>query len=119
MEPTEPDAVDVDGNWEALANFVEHFGINRDRGERCRFDAHVSFHSDRDVEEDTRVYLSFRGDDVSSLRFAEAGELNPVFVHTEFRVTSSIFKFENDELQVFGTSPKVGRYKVHITPLER
>jgi hypothetical protein len=116
MEPSESDPIDVDANWEALANFVEHFRINRDRGDRCRFDAYVSFRSDREVDERTRVYISFRDDEISPVRFTETGELNPVFVHTEFRVTSSTFKFENAELQILGTSPKVGRYKVRISP---
>jgi hypothetical protein len=116
MEPPEQESIDEDANWEALTNFVEQSGINIDRGERCRFDALVSFKSDRNVDEQTRVYISFRDDEVSSVRFGEKGQLNPVFVHTEFRVTSSIFKFENGELKILGTSPKVGRYKVRVLP---
>ncbi|MHC1548206.1 hypothetical protein [Phyllobacterium sp. K27] len=116
MEPTEPEQIDEDANWEALTNFIEESGINIDRGQRCRFDALVSFRSDRNVDEQTRVHISLRDDDVSAIRFSEAGQLNPVFVHTEFRMTSSIIKFENSELKIMGTSPKVGRYKVRILP---
>ncbi|MGH6861804.1 MAG: hypothetical protein ACRECY_16250 [Phyllobacterium sp.] len=107
---------DVDANWQALASFVDHCGISRDRGDRCRFDALVTFRSDRNADERARVYISFRDDEVSAVRFGETGQLNPVFVHTEFRVTSSTFKFENNELQILGTSPKVGRYEVRILP---
>lgn len=115
MEP-EQEHIDENANWEALTNFVEHSGINIDRGQRCRFDALVSFKSDRDAQEQARVYISFRDDEVSTIRFGETGQLNPVFVHTEFRATSSIFKFENSELLIMGKSPKVGRYKVRILP---
>jgi hypothetical protein len=117
MEQPETNSVDEDANWEALANFVDHSGINRDRGGRCRFDADILFRSDRDVEERTRVHISFRDDEISPVRFTEKGDLNPVHVHTEFRLTSSVFKFEDEELQIFGTSPKVGQYKVRIRPL--
>ncbi|QND55049.1 hypothetical protein HB779_24625 (plasmid) [Phyllobacterium sp. 628] len=112
----EQDSSGIAGNFDAMANFIEHFEINRDRGERCRFDANVVFKSSREVEEYTRVYLSFRDDDVSTVRFAEKGDLNPVFVHTEFRVTTSVMKFEDNELQITGVSPKVGAYKVSIRP---
>ncbi|CAN7506360.1 hypothetical protein LJR231_003593 [Phyllobacterium sp. LjRoot231] len=117
MERPETDSVDEDANWEALANFVEYSGINRDRGDRCRFEADISFRSDRDVDERTRVHISFRDDEISPVRFTEKGDLNPVHVHTEFRLTSSIFRFEDGELQILGTSPKVGQYKVRITPI--
>ncbi|MGN8020103.1 hypothetical protein ACTJJ7_05255 [Phyllobacterium sp. 22229] len=116
MNESEQDIAEIARNFEAMGNFIEHFGINRDRGERCRFDADVIFQSTRLAHEHTRVYLSFRDDDVSSVRFAEKGELNPVFVHTEFRVTSSHMQFENNELQITGASPKVGAYKVRIIP---
>ena len=116
MNESEQDIAEIARNFEAMGNFIEHFGINRDRGERCRFDADVIFQSTRLAHEHTRVYLSFRDDDVSSVRFAEKGELNPVFVHTEFRVTSLHMQFENNELQITGASPKVGAYKVRIIP---
>ena len=117
MERPETNPVDQDANLDALANFVDYSGINRDRGGRCRFDADILFSSDRTVDERTRVHISFRDDDVSVVRFTEKGELNPVNVHTEFRLASSIFRFEDEELQIFGTSPKVGQYKVRIRPL--
>jgi hypothetical protein len=117
MERPEPNSVDEDANWEALANFVEYSGINKDRGERCRFEADVSFRSDRNADERTRVHISFRDDEVSPVRFTEKGDLNPVNVHTEFRLTSSIFTFEDGELHIAGSSPKLGDYKVRITPV--
>ncbi len=117
MERPETNSVDEDANWEALANFVDSSGINRDRGGRCRFEADISFSSNRNVDERTRVHISFRDDEISPVRFTEKGDLNPVHVHTEFRLTSSIFKFEDGELQILGTSPKVGQYKVRITPV--
>ncbi|MBB3143935.1 hypothetical protein FHS21_000318 [Phyllobacterium trifolii] len=117
MERPETEHIDQDANLDALANFVDYSGINRDRGGRCRFDADILFSSDRTVDERTRVHISFRDDDVSVVRFTEKGELNPVNVHTEFRLASSVFRFEDEELQIFGSSPKVGQYKVRIRPL--
>jgi hypothetical protein len=105
------------GNWEALTNFVEHFGIKKDHSGLCRFDADVSFRSNRDVDEFTHVYIDFHAGAISPVRFAEKGELNPVFVHTEFRPAFSTFIFENEELRIVGKSPKIGRYTVRISPL--
>jgi hypothetical protein len=111
------DTPDTAGNWEALSNFVQHFHIRADKTGLCSFDADVLFRSNRDVDERTHVYIDFHAGAVSPVRFAEKGELNPVFVHTEFRPAFSTFIFENEELHIIGKSPKVSRYIVRISPL--
>lgn len=111
------DSPDPNAYWEALNNFVLHFRIAADERGLYHFDADVSFRSMRDVDERTRVYISLDHNAVSPLRFAEQGELNPVFVHTEFRPRNNVVKFEDQELHIMGTSPKLGRFTVRITPL--
>jgi hypothetical protein len=106
---------DPNTNWDALAEFVQHYHLRQDHQLPAVFEAEVSFRSDRNVDE--RIYIDFRASAVSPVRFAEKGELNPVFVHTEFRPTHTAMKFEDRELHIIGKSPKVGRFMVRITPL--
>lgn len=112
------DSPDTAAYWEALNNFVRHYHIGPDERGLYHFDADISFRSSRDVDQRTRVYISLDHNAVSPLRFAEHGELNPVYVHTEFRPGNNAVKFDNQELQITGTSPKLGRFTVRITPLE-
>jgi hypothetical protein len=111
------DSSDPVAYWAALNNFVRHFRIRADERGLYHFDADISFRSIRDVDERTRVYISLDHNAVSPLRFAEHGELNPVNVHTEFRPGNNVVKFDNQELQIMGTSPKLGRFTVRIAPL--
>lgn len=108
---------DVTENWEALTKYVEYFWGKREQQQLYRFEADVSFRSDRDVDQRTHVYIDFHDGAVSPVRFAEKGELNPVFVHTEFRPTNTAMKFEDGELHIIGRSPKVGRYVVRISAI--
>lgn len=108
---------DADANWQALADLVQYFRIKQGHQLLCSFVADVSFRSDRNVDERTCVYIDFHAGVISPVRLAEKGQLNPAFVHTEFRPTNTVMKFEDRELHIIGASRKVGRFMVRITPL--
>lgn len=101
-----------------LSDFLYEAGIDRGPQGRPMFKAIVDFESGTlDVRTVTDVTISFHAGDSSQVRIAETDAFTAEDAHVEYILQFVDLKLDGSTLIVSSTSPKVGRYKLKVTPL--
>ena len=116
--------LDTRKNYEAIFNFVEHWRdvglmeVNPYGNSNCK--AQVSYNSLLGTQKyKTNVTLIRNGYDDGRISLDEIGDLLSEDYHLDFtaRIQTVCFSKKTKKLTVKGRSPKMGEYKVVITPI--